>query len=108
MGPFHRDLDGAQLELVGQKQQLRIEAPALDVLPRKNRVCRRPGKCLEAALRVAIAQSQDDPQTEVEQPSVQLAIPGLAFGLQFCLQPARADGDVGALLRCASNSFSAS
>ncbi len=36
---------------------------------------------------------------KIEEPSVQLAIPGLALGLQLGLQPARSDSDVGSLLR---------
>ena len=41
--PFDRDFDRAQLELVGQEQQLRIEAPALNPLPRKNGMSSRRG-----------------------------------------------------------------
>src|ERR1019366_380202 len=94
VGPLHRDLDDVQLELVGQKQQLRVESPALDALPREDSLGRRAGKRLEAALGVTILQSQNHPQREIEKPSVQLAIPWLALSLQRSLEPARADGDL--------------
>src|SRR5208337_1721605 len=60
MCPLHRDLDSAQVELVGQKKQLWIKAPALDMLARENGLYRPPTERLEAALRVAVLESQYD------------------------------------------------
>src|SRR5215471_21461552 len=81
-----RPLDGylncAQLELIGQEQQLRIETPALDVLTGKHDLGSVSCEGLEAALRVAILQPQNDTEGEVEQASVELAVPRLSFCLQ--------------------------
>src|ERR1700678_3080945 len=98
--PLDRNLDRAQPELISQKQQLWIEAPALNVLTAENGVRRITRERLEAALRVAILQSEDDAQCQVKQASIELPKPGLALGLQLSLQPARADRDVRSLRDC--------
>ncbi len=97
MRPLHRNLDRLQLELVGQEQDLGIESPALNMLSRKDDVGRLAGKRLEAALRVAIAESEHDSQAQVEESAIELAQEWLPLGLQFALQPTRSDGDIGAV-----------
>jgi hypothetical protein len=44
-------------------------------------------ECLEATLRVAITEAQDNSQPEVKQPALKLAVQGLALRLQFPFQP---------------------
>src|SRR5215469_8632349 len=79
--PLDRNLNRAQLEFVGEEEQFRIETPALNVLPGKNRLRGAAGERLEAALRVAIFQAQHNAESQVKQASVQLSVPWLTFGL---------------------------
>src|SRR5919198_401555 len=95
--PFHRYLDGDHSGLVAEEQDLGVEPPALDALPRKDGLGRPAGKGFEAALRVFEAQAQNDSQQQVEDTTEELTIERLALGLELGAQPARANGDVGAL-----------
>src|SRR5690349_24175853 len=54
MRPLHRHFCCAELELIGQEQQLRIEAPPLYPLPAEYGVSRLARERLKAAWRVAI------------------------------------------------------
>src|ERR1019366_582700 len=92
--PFHRYLDRFQLVLPSQIQQLRIEAPPFDSLPGKDYLDCLPGKRLEAALCVAVIEPENDAQSQVKKPSIELAIERLTLGLHLAFEPARPDGDV--------------
>jgi len=72
-------------------EQLRIESPSLDILQGKNCGGSLPGKRLEAALRVFEVKSQNAPQQQVEYSPEKLTSQWLTLGLEFGLQPARAD-----------------
>ncbi len=100
MGPFDRDLNRLQLELPGEEQKFRIEAPSFYSLASKDDLDSVPGKRLEPALGIAISQSEHNAQPKVEQPPVQLAKNGLALGLQFAFEPAGPNGDISSVGQC--------
>ncbi len=88
MCPNHRDFLNFKTELTRQKENLRIEAPALDLLRREDCECSPLPKRLEAALRIFELQAQSDAQQQIENSAKKLAMQRLALGLQFGLQPA--------------------
>src|SRR5262249_17503704 len=98
VGPLHWHLCGAHFELVGQEQQFRIKAPALDTLPGKDGSRGVPPKGLKSALGVAILQSERNAQRQIEKSSIKLPVPWLPLSLQFTLQPSRTDRNVSSFL----------
>ena len=88
MGPNHRHFLNFKTDLTREKENLRIEAPALDLLQREDCECSPLPKRLEAALRIFEVQAQSDAQQQIENSPKKLAMQRLALGLQFGLQPA--------------------
>jgi hypothetical protein len=88
-----------EFELFGQKKYLGIETPTLDLLRWKDRLNGRLLKGFEPTLRVLELQAEGDAQHQVEDAAKELAVQRLALGLGLGTQPARADGDVGALFQ---------
>ena len=74
-----------------QEESLRIESPALDFLQGEDRLHRRLLKGFETALRIFEFQAERDAQHQVENSAEDLTVEGLALGLGFGAQPARAD-----------------
>src|SRR5580704_12487377 len=97
VGPGYRHFLHTEAEFRGQEKDFGIESPALDFLQRENLLHRPLLKSLEAALRILEVQTERDPQQQVENASEDLAMERLPLRLQFGLQPARSDGDVGAV-----------
>src|SRR5690348_6303922 len=96
VSPCDRDFRYLEAEFAGEEKNLGIESPALDLLPRENRLGRRAFERLESALRVGELKSQCDSQKQVEDASEELTVQRLALSLQLGAQPARSDGDIGA------------
>src|SRR5271169_1321442 len=93
--PHHGNFFYAETQAPRQKQNLRIEAPALNSLKWKDALRRLPAKGLEAALRIDKVQAEKDSQNQIVDSSKQLPIERLPRGLQIGTQPARADRNVG-------------
>ena len=96
MRPLHRNLSYFESKLSSQKKNFWIEAPALNLLQRKDGLRRRTGESFEAALGIVKAQIQDQAQGEIENASEKLPMQGLALGLQLGAQPARSNNHIGA------------
>ena len=62
----------AEPKLARQEQNLRIEAPTLDSLQRKNRLCRSASERFETALRIFESPPQNNPQQQIEDSSKKL------------------------------------
>src|SRR5208282_1862587 len=88
VSPKHWNLRHTEAELARQKKYLRVEAPALDALQRKNGLRGAAGKRFKAALGVGEVQTQNHAQQEVKDSSKKLPMQGLALGLQLDPQPA--------------------
>src|SRR5580704_2262893 len=89
----------AEPEFAGEKKNLRIESPALDFLRRENFLHCPPLKSLEAALRVLEVQAESNSQQKIENAPEDLPVNRLPLRLQFGLQPARSDRDIGAVVQ---------
>ena len=99
VSPGDGDFLHFEFEFSRQEENLGIESPALDFLQREDRLHRRLLEGFEAALRVLELQAERDAQHQVENSAEDLAVQGLALRLGFGAQPARADGDIGALFQ---------
>src|SRR5580704_1308057 len=98
MRPGNRDFADDEPKLLSQVEQFRIESPALDLLQGKNSLRAAPGEGLEPALRILELQAQNDAQRQVEDASEEPAMHRLPPNLQSTIHPARANGDVCAVL----------
>jgi hypothetical protein len=96
VGPAYRDFDDAVAALVGDEQNLRVKAPALDGLELEDGLRGGAGEGLESALCVGVREPHDGMGDQVETTAEELAVERLSNGLARALEPARADGDVGA------------
>jgi len=96
VSPCDRDFRNFEAELTGEEKNLGIESPALDFLPRKNRLRGGAFERFESALGVGELKAQRDPQKQVKNASKELAMERLALCLELSPQPARSDGDIGA------------
>src|SRR5262249_43080738 len=99
MSPLHRNLNRLVAELAREKQNLRIESPALNSLLRKDSLCSSALECFETALRIREMQAQCNPQSQIKKPSENLPMNGLPLRLQFGIQQARSDGDISAFIQ---------
>ena len=99
MRPGHGNLLHAESEFAGEKKNFGIESPALDFLQRENFLYRLLLKSFVAALRILETKAESNSQQQIKNTAEELAMEGLALGLGFGLQPARSDGDVGAVIQ---------
>src|ERR1700722_10202330 len=91
MAPGHRDLANDIFQLARDKQNLRVEAPALNRLQPKDHLRDRPLEGLESALRVFERQSHYQTGDPVETPSEELPVERLMDRLPRPVHPARPD-----------------
>src|SRR4030095_5408038 len=94
--PAHRNFLNLETKSASQEENLRIKTPALDVLQGEDRLNRPAGTCLKTALGVTIVQTENNPQSQIENAAEQLPIERLGLRLQLDAQPARAHRDIGA------------
>lgn len=81
----------------GNKENFRVESPAMDALKLEYRVCRLMGEGFESALRIGEGQAHDHACDKVEAAAEELPVEGLVDGLASAIKPARADGHIRAL-----------
>src|ERR1700722_4552044 len=74
MGPDNRNFLRLQAGTTCQKENLRIESPALDLLEWKNLLCSASSKRFESALCVREAQAKNNAQRQVEDASKSLPV----------------------------------
>ena len=72
VSPSDRNLDHCETGSVRKKQNLRVKAPALDLLQGKHRSCGVSTECLEAALGVLEIEPENDSQQKIEDSSQDL------------------------------------
>lgn len=94
--PDDRNFFDGETEAAGEEENFRIEAPALDALKREDALSSRAAEGFESTLRVGEIEAEKKAQGEIEDAPEELAVEGLALGLQVGAKPAGADGDVGA------------
>jgi putative membrane protein len=94
VGPTDRHLNDPKTALEGNKQNLRIEAPAHDGLKLEDGLGGFAGEGFEAALGVGKLQPHHYPDDYVEAAAEKLPVERLAVGLAAALEPAGADGNV--------------
>src|ERR1019366_4890846 len=92
--PTHRHLYDPETALQGDKQDLRVKAPALYRRQLEDSLSGRTGKCLETALGVGKLQPHYGADNQVEAAAEKLAVQRLPVGLAAGFQPPGADGDV--------------
>ena len=100
MTPSHGDLTDPQPAPLGQEQNLRIEAKAVDGLCLEEPTRPIPAKQLEPALRVVKLQPETDAHQTVEQNSTGLAKSGLVPLNITSIEGARPDDDIGNIPLC--------
>ena len=93
MCPNHRYFLNLKTELTREKENLRIEAPALDLLQWEDCQCSPLPKRLEAALRIFELQTQSDAQQQIEDSAKKLTVQRLPLRLARAI----------AFSRCESN-----
>src|SRR5215471_14890267 len=98
MSPRHRNLANLILQLPRDKQNLRVETPALDRLQTKDHLSCFPTKSLEPALRVLERKSHDRARNPIETATKELTVQRLMNCLPCPLEPARTDGNISAIL----------
>src|ERR1039458_5108460 len=106
MSPAHRHLNHLVTAFEGDKENLRIKAPALDGLELEDGLRGGAGECFESALGIGKAQSHDGAGEGVEAAAEKLAVERLAMSLPAFFQPSRSDGDVRALVDGGKQQFS--
>src|ERR1035438_9779961 len=94
--PAHGNFLDPESTLKGDKENLRVEAPALDGLELKDSLRRGAGKRLEAALRIGEWKPHHHAANRVEAAAKKLSIQRLTMGLTAVGEPPRANGNVGA------------
>ena len=97
MSPRHRDLADVVAQLARDKQDLRIESPALDPLQPEDHLRHRPLERLEAALRILERQPHHHPGHPVEAAPEEPPVQRLMDGLPRLVHPARSDRDIRAI-----------
>ena len=92
-GDFFNVVAAAQ----GDEEDFGVEAPALDALQLEDGLRGGAAEGFEAALGVGEGEAHDHARDEVEAAAEELAVERLMDGLAADFEPARADGDVGAV-----------
>ena len=82
IAPRHRHFSHFQFQVVGKVNDLRVKAPAVDLLERKDHPGRALRECLKTALRIVIRKSQHGPRKQVEGALHDLTLQGLPLKLQ--------------------------
>ena len=96
VAPGDGDFDDGVFELAGDEEDFGIEAPALDGLEAENRLRSFAAKGLEATLRVLEGKAHDLAGDPVETAAEEAAVERLVGRLLLLVEPAGADGYVGA------------
>src|SRR5262252_5958499 len=86
--PLHRHFDGLEAHAAAKEEDFRIESPTFDFLEGEDSLRGFAFESLESALRVFEVQAEDEAQQEIEDAAEELAVQGLALGLQLGAKPA--------------------
>src|SRR4029077_15985377 len=81
--PLHGHFLDFHSKLAGEKENFGVKSPAFDALQRENGVGSAAREGFESALRVVVGKAENKAQGKVEDASQELAMQGLALGLQF-------------------------
>src|SRR5437660_6725256 len=95
VSPADRDFGDFEPLLARQKDKLHVESPAMDTLLRKDGLCGRPRKGLEAALGIVEIQPHQNSQKKVEGARIDPPQQRLALKLERNILPSGADSNIG-------------